>query len=114
MKTTGTDFEMIVTRKHLANEYSDSHLKTNVKLSIRSVVVRSINRRFVFGLSSTYRQVLNKRGGQLYVDLKRPEDDEPTQDDDRPASVRDALVFLEVARFVSPVSKPNGGLTGVI
>ena len=42
------------------------------------------------------------------VDLRHPEDDEPTQDDDRPASVRDALVFLEVARFSSPASKPEG------
>lgn len=42
------------------------------------------------------------------VDLRRPEDDEPTQDDDRPVSVRDALVFLEVARFSSPASKPEG------
>jgi len=40
--------------------------------------------------------------------LRRPEDDEPTQDDDRPVSVRDALVFLEVARFSSPASKPEG------
>ena len=55
-----------------------------------------------------YEQVFNKRGGNLCVDLKRPDDDEPTQDDDRPASVRDALVFLEVARFVSPASKPDG------
>lgn len=44
----------------------------------------------------------------MMIDLRRPEDDEPTQDDDRPASVRDALVFLEVARFSSPASKPEG------
>ena len=44
----------------------------------------------------------------MIIDLRRPEDDEPTQDDDRPASVRDALVFLEVARFSSPASKPEG------
>ena len=48
-------------------------------------------------------------GGKLCVDLRTPEDDEPTQDDDRPASVRDALVFLEVARFISPASKPVPG-----
>ena len=44
----------------------------------------------------------------MIIDLRRPDDDEPTQDDDRPASVRDALVFLEVARFSSPASKPEG------
>jgi len=52
--------------------------------------------------------VIEKKGSKLIVDLRRPEDDEPTQDDDRPASVRDALVFLEVARFSSPASKPEG------
>ena len=53
-------------------------------------------------------QVIEKKGSKLVVDLRRPEDDEPTQDDDRPVSVRDALVFLEVARFSSPASKPEG------
>ena len=48
-------------------------------------------------------------GGILYVDLRQPDDDEPTLDDDRPISVRDALVFLEVAVFFSPASHPNAG-----
>ena len=48
-------------------------------------------------------------GGKLYVDLRTPDDDEPTQDDDRPASVRDAMVFLQVARFLSPASRPVPG-----
>lgn len=52
--------------------------------------------------------MIGKKGSKLVVDLRRPEDDEPTQDDDRPVSVRDALVFLEVARFSSPASKPEG------
>ncbi|XP_067050162.1 tudor domain-containing protein 1-like isoform X2 [Acropora muricata] len=52
--------------------------------------------------------VIEKRGSKMIIDLRRPDDDEPTQDDDRPASVRDALVFLEVARFSSPASKPEG------
>ena len=54
-------------------------------------------------------QVSDRVGGKLYVDLRTPEDDEPTQDNDRPASVRDALVFLEVARFTSPASRPTQG-----
>lgn len=49
-------------------------------------------------------------GGKIYVDLRKPEDDEPTLDDGRPISVRDALVFLEVAVFASPASQPNSGL----
>ena len=48
--------------------------------------------------------------GKLYVDLRKPDDDEPTLDDDRPISVRDALVFLEVAVFFSPASQPNSGM----
>lgn len=52
--------------------------------------------------------VIEKKGSKMIIDLRHPEDDEPTQDDDRPASVRDALVFLEVARFSSPASKPEG------
>ena len=52
--------------------------------------------------------MIEKKGSELIVDLRRPEDDEPTQDDDRPVSVRDALVFLEVARFTSPASRPEG------
>ncbi|XP_048577826.1 RING finger protein 17 isoform X3 [Nematostella vectensis] len=53
--------------------------------------------------------VLRRRGGsRMYVDLKNPDNDEPTHDDDRPASVRDALVFLEVACFRSPASVPEG------
>jgi len=52
-----------------------------------------------------YQAIRRGAGGILHVDLKSPEDDEPTRDDDRPASVRDALVFLEVARFKSPASQ---------
>ncbi|KXJ22761.1 RING finger protein 17 [Exaiptasia diaphana] len=50
-----------------------------------------------------------RRGGSgiLHVDLKCPDDEEPTHDDDRPASVRDALVFLEVARFKTSASQIN-------
>ena len=47
--------------------------------------------------------------GKLLVDLRRPDDEEPTNDDDRPVSVRDALVFLEVACLFSPSSFPNAG-----
>ena len=47
--------------------------------------------------------------GKLLVDLRRPDDEEPTQDDDRPVSVRDALVFLDVACIFSPSSFPNAG-----
>lgn len=46
----------------------------------------------------------------LHVDLRKPDDDEPTRDDDRPVSVRDALVFLEVAAFLSPASLPNSNM----
>lgn len=47
----------------------------------------------------------------MYVDLRKPEgDEEAALDDDRPISVRDALVFLEVAVFFSPASQPNAGL----
>ncbi|XP_031556532.1 RING finger protein 17-like isoform X2 [Actinia tenebrosa] len=55
-------------------------------------------------LMTALRRGLN---GTLHVDLKSPDDDEPTHDDDRPASVRDALVFLEVAKFKSPASEPS-------
>ena len=48
-------------------------------------------------------------GGKLYVDLCKPDDDEPTLDSDCPVSARDALVFLEVAVFFSPASHPNAG-----
>lgn len=55
--------------------------------------------------------LMNVRGrgsGKLYVDLRKPEgDEEAALDDDRPISVRDALVFLEVAVFFSPASQPN-------
>lgn len=54
-------------------------------------------------------QIRQRVSGKLYVDLKRPEDDEPTRDDDRPVSVRDAMVFLDVAVFFSPSSSPNAG-----
>eukprot|EP00111_Clytia_hemisphaerica_P005366 TCONS_00015509-protein len=48
--------------------------------------------------------------GKLLVDLRRPDDEEPTNDDDRPVSVRDALVFLEVACIFSPSSFPNADI----
>jgi len=51
--------------------------------------------------------IRKRMGGKIYVDLRKPEDDEPTLDDGRPISVRDALVFLEVAVFASPASQPN-------
>lgn len=47
--------------------------------------------------------VMKRTSGKVYIDLRSP-DEEPTQDDDKPASVRDALVFLDVARFKSPAS----------
>ena len=50
--------------------------------------------------------VMRRCGGKLYVDLRSPAE-EPTHDDDKPASVRDALVFLDVARFKSPASVAN-------
>lgn len=50
--------------------------------------------------------VIRKRGGKLLVDLKSPDTDRSTASD-KPASVRDALVFLEVAHFTSPASVPN-------
>ena len=50
--------------------------------------------------------VVKKRGGKLLVDLKSPDKDGSTASD-KPASVRDALVFLEVANFTSPASVPN-------
>ena len=55
-------------------------------------------------------QIRKRMNGKLYVDLRKPDDDEPTLDDDRPISVRDALVFLEVAVFFSPASQPNSGM----
>eukprot|EP00794_Sanderia_malayensis_P000322 gene322-953_t len=58
-------------------------------------------------LAGEKRMLLNIRGrfdGKLFVDLRRPDNDEPIQDDERPISVRDALVFLEVAMFLSPAS----------
>ena len=50
--------------------------------------------------------VVKKRSGKLLVDLKSPDKDGSTASD-KPASVRDALVFLEVANFTSPASVPN-------
>lgn len=47
----------------------------------------------------------------MYVDLSKPPADDI--DDDRPMSLRDALVFLELACFTSPMSvpsSPNGQL----
>ncbi|XP_053397741.1 RING finger protein 17-like isoform X2 [Mercenaria mercenaria] len=43
----------------------------------------------------------------MYVDLCKPADDDIV--DDRPMSVRDALVFLDLARFESPCSLPEPG-----
>ena len=43
--------------------------------------------------------------GILKVDLCKPENDDYV--DDRPVSVRDALVFLELACFTSVYSKPQ-------
>ncbi len=59
-------------------------------------------------------QIRARFDGKLYVDLKSPEDDEPTQDDERPISVRDALVFLEVAKFISPESIAPGLSTFIL
>ena len=50
--------------------------------------------------------VARKSGGKLLVDLKNPDSDTNTTND-KPASVRDALVFLEVAHFFSPASVSN-------
>ncbi|XP_028398718.1 tudor domain-containing protein 1-like [Dendronephthya gigantea] len=50
--------------------------------------------------------VVRKSGGQLIVDLKSPDQDGSIAGD-KPASVRDALVFLEVANFTSPASVQN-------
>ena len=50
--------------------------------------------------------VVRKSGGKLLVDLKNPDTDSSTTSD-KPASVRDALVFLEVAHFISPASVSN-------
>jgi len=45
--------------------------------------------------------------GRLYVDLRRPDDPERlARNDERPVSVRDALVFLDVARFSTAKSIP--------
>ena len=41
----------------------------------------------------------------LQVDLSKPPDDDIA--DDRPVSVRDALVFLELANFESELSVPG-------
>lgn len=48
----------------------------------------------------------------LMVDLSKPPDEDNTEDvitDDRPVSVRDALVFLELANLESPYSLPEPG-----
>ena len=50
--------------------------------------------------------VIKKSSGKLLVDLKSPDTNGSTTSD-KPASVRDALVFLEVAKFTSPASDPN-------
>ena len=50
--------------------------------------------------------VVKKKCGKLLVDLKSPDTERSTASD-KPASVRDALVFLEVAKFSSPASVPN-------
>jgi tudor domain-containing protein 1/4/6/7 len=44
--------------------------------------------------------VIREVNNVLHVDLSKP----PNEDikDDRPISVRDSMVFLELARFISP------------
>ena len=44
----------------------------------------------------------------MIVDLSKPPDEEII--DDRPISVRDALVFLELAKLESPYSLPEPGM----
>ena len=51
------------------------------------------------------RQVVQEENNILQVDLSKPPDDDIA--DDRPVSVRDALVFLELANFESELSIPG-------
>lgn len=51
---------------------------------------------------------MNSLGGVLEVDLSKPED-ELLCADDRPVSVRDSLVFLEMAIFNTRSSTQSGG-----
>ena len=51
------------------------------------------------------RQVVQEENNILQVDLSKPPDDDIA--DDRPVSVRDALVFLELANFESELSVPG-------
>ncbi|XP_052810879.1 RING finger protein 17-like [Mya arenaria] len=51
--------------------------------------------------------VVQEEGGVLMVDLSKPADEEIA--DDRPISVRDALVFLDLANVESPYSLPEPG-----
>jgi tudor domain-containing protein 1/4/6/7 len=52
-------------------------------------------------------QIVRETSNVLYVDLSKPADEDIL--DDRPISVRDALVFLDLARFESPSSLPVPG-----
>uniref|UniRef100_A0ABM0MVM3 Tudor domain-containing protein 1-like n=1 Tax=Saccoglossus kowalevskii TaxID=10224 RepID=A0ABM0MVM3_SACKO len=52
--------------------------------------------------------VLDHSGGVLYIDLQKPPSDDI--DNDTPVSVRDALVFLELAQFETPASRPLPGV----
>ncbi|XP_070568958.1 RING finger protein 17-like isoform X2 [Ptychodera flava] len=60
------------------------------------------------GKKPIFMTVLNHASGMLYVDLHKPPSDDI--DDDVPVSVRDALVFLEVAQFESSASCPLPGM----
>ena len=51
---------------------------------------------------------MNCLGGVLEVDLSKPED-ESLCADDRPVSVRDSLVFLEMAIFNTRSNTQSGG-----
>ena len=50
-------------------------------------------------------QILNHTDSLFFVDLSKPPTDEI--EDDRPMSMRDALVFLEYASFMKSESAPN-------
>ena len=54
-------------------------------------------------------QVIHEENNVLQVDLSKPADEDIA--DDRPVSVRDALVFLELANFETEHSVP--GVSGI-
>ena len=57
---------------------------------------------------------MNSLGGVLEVDLSKPES-EALCVDDRPVSVRDSLVFLEMAIFnTRSASQPGGSFDSLI